>query len=229
MRIIIVNSAQYFTKQLKEKIKLLIGVDNVFFMQQKEELSYSRLKEVCPDFIFFMHWSYMIPANIYESFNCIIFHMTDLPFGRGGSPLQNLISRKIYHTKISAIQCVAEVDAGPVFLKKDLPLYGTAQEIYLRANSIMVAMMQEIIDQAPVPLAQSGEITVFKRRLPSASNIETIDDLEMLFDQIRMLDADGYPKAFLETRKFILEFERASFKGDLIIADVKIRLKNDYK
>jgi methionyl-tRNA formyltransferase len=44
--------------------------------------------------------------------------MTDLPFGRGGSPLQNLISRKIYNTKLSAIRVVKELDAGPVFLKK---------------------------------------------------------------------------------------------------------------
>ena len=31
--------------------------------------------------------------EIHENYKCIIFHMTDLPFGRGGSPLQNLISR----------------------------------------------------------------------------------------------------------------------------------------
>ncbi len=27
-------------------------------------------------------------------FECVCFHMTDVPYGRGGSPLQNLIIRE---------------------------------------------------------------------------------------------------------------------------------------
>ena len=46
--------------------------------------------------------------------------MTDLPYGRGGSPLQNLIVRGHKHTMISAIKCVKELDAGPIYLKKPL-------------------------------------------------------------------------------------------------------------
>jgi methionyl-tRNA formyltransferase len=38
-----------------------------------------------------------------------------------------------------------------------------------------------------------------------------------------MLDAEGYPNAFLETEIFKLEFTRASLKADKsIIADVRI-------
>ena len=43
---------------------------------------------------------------------------------------------------------------------------------------------------------------------------------------IRMMDAKGYPLAFIEDDKLRIEFSRASFKGDYIDADVKIRLKN---
>ena len=42
--------------------------------------------------------------------------MTDLPFGRGGSPLQNLIVRGYKETMLSAIKCVGEVDAGPIYI-----------------------------------------------------------------------------------------------------------------
>ncbi|MGG3804445.1 hypothetical protein [Metabacillus fastidiosus] len=59
--------------------------------------------------------------------------MTDLPFGRGGSLLQNLIVRGIYETKISAIKCVKELDAGQIYVKESLFLYGNVKEIYLRA------------------------------------------------------------------------------------------------
>jgi methionyl-tRNA formyltransferase len=63
--------------------------------------------------------------------------MTDLPFGRGGSSMQNLISRGICQTKLSAIQCVEEIDAGDIYLKKDFSLKeGSAKELYLKAGGI---------------------------------------------------------------------------------------------
>ena len=56
--------------------------------------------------------------------------MTDLPYGRGGSPLQNLIIRGHKKTKISALRMVNELDAGPIYFKRSLSLNGNAQKIY---------------------------------------------------------------------------------------------------
>ena len=44
-----------------------------------------------PRYIFFLHWNWIVPETIFTKFECVCFHMTDLPYGRGGSPLQNLI------------------------------------------------------------------------------------------------------------------------------------------
>jgi len=55
--------------------------------------------------------------------------MTYMPYGRGGSPLQNLIVRGYRHTKLTALRMVEEFDAGPVYLKEDLCLEGNAEEI----------------------------------------------------------------------------------------------------
>jgi methionyl-tRNA formyltransferase len=84
---------------------------NVVFIKEKADLFLDNLKKINPKYVFFPHWSHIIPSAIYENFQCIVFHMTNLPFGRGGSPMQNLISRGIYDTKISAISCVKELDA----------------------------------------------------------------------------------------------------------------------
>jgi len=41
---------------------------------------------------------WIILKEIFENYEIILFHMTDLPYGRGGSPLQNLIVRgKVYY------------------------------------------------------------------------------------------------------------------------------------
>lgn len=81
---------------------------------------------------FFPHSSHKIPASVFGSFECVIFHMTDVPYGRGGSPLQNLILRGHEDTVISALRCVEAMDAGPVYLKRPLHLNGSAEENRIR-------------------------------------------------------------------------------------------------
>jgi len=214
--------------QLKKNLLERQLNQEIVSIYQKEDLNLENLERLSPDFIFFPHWSHMIPEAVFSRFTCIVFHMTDLPFGRGGSPLQNLISRGIYETKISALRCEAGIDTGPVYLKKSLSLYGTAQEIYIRASQIIREMMLELIQEKIQPKPQQGEPVVFKRRTPAQSEIDSkkLDSLEKLFDQIRMLDAEGYPKAFIELGDFKFEFSRASFCGEQIISDVKIMKKN---
>jgi methionyl-tRNA formyltransferase len=191
-----------------------------------QELTAERLASVNPRYIFFPHWSHRIDANVFKQFECIIFHMTDLPYGRGGSPLQNLIARGISETKISALRCVDEMDAGPIYLKRPLSLHGSAEEIFLRAAKIIEDMIVEIINKQPDPVPQQGEPTVFKRRKPEQSNMAGVKTLEEAFDLIRMLDADGYPHAFLEIGPFKLEFTRASRKTGQVVSDVRITLAN---
>ena len=201
--------------------------EEVHFCSTSADLTLDRLAEIKPQYIFFLHWSDLIPAAIFEKFECVVFHMTDLPFGRGGSPLQNLISRGIQETKISAIRCEKELDAGPIYLKRPLCLHGNAEEIYLRAANEMLEMIREIVVGKLSPVDQTGQAVYFKRRTPAESNIGDIESLARLFDHIRMLDAEGYPHAFLEAGNFRFEFRRASRTSDQILCDVVIRERAD--
>ncbi len=196
-------------------------------INNKEELTREMLEKYKPGYIFFPHWSYMIPEAVYGEYECVVFHMTDLPFGRGGSPLQNLISRGIYETQISAFRCVKELDAGPIYMKRPLLLHGSAEQIYMRAGEIVEDMIVEIIRENPSPKEQTGEPVVFKRRKPAESVINGIESLSKLYDHIRMLDAEGYPGAFLEIGNFRYEFHRASLKNGKINADVEITAVQD--
>ena len=199
----------------------------VLFIDDKKNLSRVHLDAIGATTIFFPHWSYIIPNEIYENYECVIFHMTDLPYGRGGSPLQNLIVRGIRETKISALRCIEEVDAGPIFMKRPLSLQGTAQDIYFRANAIIEDMIVSIIENKPDPLGQTGEVVLFKRRKESDGSLSQLKTLEQVYDHIRMLDAEGYPNAFIETDKLNFKFKNASVKSDYIIADVIIMRKPD--
>jgi methionyl-tRNA formyltransferase len=196
-------------------------------ISDKKELTLDYLRELSPTYVFFPHWSYLIPSDIYEQFECVIFHMTDVPFGRGGSPLQNLISRGIYETQMTALKCVKELDAGPVYMKRPFSLHGDAEQIYIRSGSLIETMIAEFIKTKPSPQAQTGKAVTFKRRRPEQSTIESVDRLDKLYDHIRMLDAEGYPSAFLKSGRFRLEFGRASMKQGRIVAEVVIKEQAD--
>jgi len=196
------------------------------YINNKHDFSLDNLMSINPDWIFIPHWSYIIEPSIFNKFKCVVFHMTDLPFGRGGSPLQNLISIGYKDSIITAISVEKGIDEGPVYLKRHLSLEGTAEEIFIRANKVIEEMIVNIVEKNPMPTPQEGEATYFKRRNPEDSSIKSIKSLEKLFDAIRMLDVQGYPSAFLETETFKFEFTRASKRANnSIIADVRITKK----
>ncbi|WNL26820.1 methionyl-tRNA formyltransferase [Arcobacter cryaerophilus gv. pseudocryaerophilus] len=193
---------------------------NLYLITNKDDLIYQNVKDLNPKYIFFPHWSWLIPNEIYENYECILFHMTDLPYGRGGSPLQNLITNKIYNTKISAIKVTKELDEGDIYLKEDFDISkGSAKEIYENAsNLIFKKLIPNIIKKNIVPKKQEGDIVLFKRRTPEQSNIKTLNDISInnLYDFIRMLDAPSYPKAYLELDNLKIEL------SEVIIKDGKL-------
>jgi methionyl-tRNA formyltransferase len=227
-RVYVIATSRSWNEGMAERLMARTGRDFVV-MTSKEDLTVENLTAMDPEIIFFPHWSYRIDPGIFSRFESIIFHMTDLPFGRGGSPLQNLIVRGIYETKISALRCVEEMDGGPIYLKKPLSLHGSAEEIFLRASGIIEEMVVEILEKNPKPVPQQGEPTPFKRRRPEESNLASASSLDQLFDMIRMLDAEGYPKAFLEFGPFRLEFTRSARKEDQVVADVRFTLTKNKK
>jgi methionyl-tRNA formyltransferase len=211
---------------LFEKLRQQFSQDEWYLIDKRELLSVDHLGSIKPDKIFFPHWSYIIPKEIYKKYECIVFHMTDLPYGRGGSPLQNLITRGHKSTKVSALRVDEGVDTGPVYLKKVLSLEGSAQEIFFRCSDIIYEMVSEILKNNPAPKEQKGEIVIFKRRKPEESAIDNVVGIHALYDHIRMLDAEGYPNAFIETENFRFEFYNASFtKDQTLTASVRITKK----
>lgn len=212
--------------ELAGRLRRRLGCEVALFTENSPP-TLDALKEIDPDYVFFPHWSRKIAPELFESFECIIFHMTDLPFGRGGSPLQNLIVRGFENTVITALRCVEEFDAGPVYLKRPLNLNGSAEEIYLRASNVIEDMIQQIVMEQPEPQPQIGSPTYFQRRRPEESDLSAAQSLDQAYDLIRMLDAEGYPRAYLRVGGFRLEFSRASRRSGSLTADVRIEIDKD--
>jgi methionyl-tRNA formyltransferase len=181
-----------------------------------------------PGMCFSPHWSWKVPKAVLDEFECVCFHMTDVPYGRGGSPLQNLILAGHQETKISALRMVEEMDAGPVYLKQPMLLSGSAKAIYERASDVVFDMIGEMTARQPVPMQQEGTVAKFSRRKPSESRLPVAGEASNLYDHIRMLDAPTYPPAFIEWGDFRLEFGHAELVADgSVSAQVSIRKKKE--
>lgn len=187
------------------------------------------LKSTKPRYIFFLHWSWKVPPELHQTIECVCFHMTDVPYGRGGSPLQNLILHGHRSTMLSALRMVDEMDAGPVYLKKSLSLDGRAQAIYERAGRLSFDMLRLIKGQEIEPEPQQGDIKLFERRKPEQSDLSTakINSLEQFYDFVRMLDAEGYPSSFLTLGDFRLEFTDAELENDKVRTKVTITKRSE--
>lgn len=202
----------------------------IIICSSPNEFAGVNLEEFKPDYIFFPHWSYLIPSDIVKKYKCIIFHMTDLPYGRGGSPLQNLIVRGHSSTKISALKATEELDAGPIYMKENLSLEGTAQEIYERASKIIFEeMIPRFLENNLHYSEQVGEMVIFNRRRPEDGMLMSEMELYQLYDYIRMLDAEGYPRAYMEFGNYILEFEDAKLLDNDEKLEAKVIIKRKIK
>jgi len=176
-----------------------------------------------PRYAFFLHWSSIVPARIFETCECVVFHAADVPYGRGGSPIQNLIARGHDDTMLTALRMTAEVDGGPVYAKVPLSLAGTAQEIYERADRAAVDMIAVIAADEPSPTPQEGTPVVFARRTPDQSEVGVeLTDLDALERHIRMLDADGYPHAYVDHGSYRISFRRATRTEGALVAEATI-------
>ncbi len=224
MKIIIATLKSWNVKNAIDLKNKYLNEHEIMIITCKEELTNEIINAVNPDYIFFPHWSYIIPRVIYEKYCCVVFHMTDLPFGRGGSPLQNLIVRGIYDTKISAIRVSAGIDTGNIFMKKDFYIgQGSAEEIFTKMSNVIFedmipAFLKGNISEVP----QKGEPTVFKRRTPEDSKIPEKLTINQMYDYIRMLDGEGYPRAFLDYGEFRFLFNSAYYENNKLHASVEI-------
>lgn len=202
---------------------IFISKNNHFHIVTDPGLLEQEIRNVEPRYIFFPHWSTKIPKNITDKYECVIFHIGDVPRGRGGTPLQNHIIRKWYNTQVTALRATEELDAGPVYMKCPIYLDGSAEEIFMRsADIIFNRMIPSIAAWEPVPIKQEGKVMIFKRLGPDAGDLGSITNMDDVYDRIRMLDAETYPKAFIQVGNLKYEFTRASRVTDGIKADVKI-------
>lgn len=193
----------------------------------KNKLNLNEIKRIKPERIFFIHWSTLIPEKIFSNYECIQFHCSKLPKFKGGSPIQNQIIRGVNKTKLSAFRVNEKLDSGDICLSKNLSLSGNAHDILKRIEHIALKEIKNSLLKPKLNYKkQIGKSLFYKRRSSELSKIPlSIKNINKIYDFIRMLDAEGYPKSFLKLKNFKIEFFNAIKKKNKIYGNFEIKKK----
>ena len=141
----------------KKKLKNFILVNNKTSLQ-------SILKKKIIKRIYIIHWGFKIPQYIINKYECISFHMSKLPYGIGGSPLQNLIIRNKKKSHLSIFKTSHKVDEGEIIKQLEFSLAGNADQILNRVTKICINQIVKLDKQTNiVSYKQIGKKTHFKR------------------------------------------------------------------
>ncbi len=195
-----------------------------FFFDSK--IDKKKIEKIKPKIIFFIFWSKKIKKKIFENHTCIQFHVSDLPKFRGGSPIQNQILRGIKKTNITAFRINSKIDRGDICMKQKFILNGNAKSIREKIYDMAMKMIFKISNMKKINFKkQIGKGSFFKRRSPEESNLEYVKytSLSKIYDFIRMLDDDVYPRAFLKIGDKKITFSNAKISKKNINGYFKIQ------
>lgn len=144
----------------------------------------------------------------------LVVHASDLPRGRGFSPLVWQVLEGRSEIPVCLIEAVEAADAGPVRLRETLRLEGHElnAEMRERLGRLIVDMCRRLAADpaACPPQPQQGEASWYRRRGPEDSRLDPEASLAVQFDLLRVVDNERYP-AFFEHRgrRFVLRIEDA--------------------
>tara|TARA_B100000676_G_C18082843_1_gene852545 strand:+ start:3799 stop:4461 length:663 start_codon:yes stop_codon:yes gene_type:complete len=217
MKIVICNSKNWFNLDANNESSFSINI-----IKHKKDLTKDFLDSISPDYIFFVHWSFIVPSEIYSNFECIVFHTAPLPYGRGGTPIQNLILEGFKTAPLCALRMIGELDSGPIYEKREISLDGSLSDIFSRLNYAINILIRNISRGNIVPSEQVGKPHVFKKLTKESNELPSNISLLQLYDRIRMLDHEDYPNPFLISGDLKFEFFNAELDDDAITVKCRI-------
>lgn len=142
----------------------------------------------------------------------IVVHESNLPKGRGWSPMTWQILEGKSDIPIVLFEARESVDSGPIYLKDIMHLDGTElisewQEIQGRKTIDMCCdFVRQVSLNKQHPIEQEGVPSFYLRRTPADSRLDVKKTIEEQFNLFRVVDNERYPAFFeLNNRRYYLK------------------------
>lgn len=209
-------------------MKIQILVDNIksYIIPYAKELNQfflslhhdSRLihnsKEVEQGDILFLLSCQNIFKDLHLNKNNIVIHASDLPKGRGWSPMTWQILEGKNEITVSLFEATSKVDAGVIYLQEKLIFEGheLLPELQEKLSNVIVKLAKKFVEIYPKieGKEQIGEPTYYPKRTPKDSELDIHKTIEEQFNLLRVCDNEQYPAFFIKNgMKYILKIEKS--------------------
>lgn len=140
----------------------------------------------------------------------LIIHESDLPYGKGFSPVQWQILEGKKTIPVCLIEAVERFDAGDIILRDQIELDGGELYDDIRAKQIEVTfrLIREFLSVYPVyeRLPQVGDQSIFPRRTAKDGELDPDKTIREQFNLLRIGNNEKWPSHFhLNGHQYILK------------------------
>lgn len=153
------------------------------------------------------------PAVLARSKKNLVAHASDLPKGRGFSPMTYMILEGKNDIPLCLLEMAESADAGPIVFKESIKYEGheLLGELQQKLGQAQVDIcLKYLSENMPDGVAQNGEPSFYKRRKPEDSKIDPNKTISEQFNQFRVADNEKYPVYFeKDGKKYILKIYKA--------------------
>lgn len=143
----------------------------------------------------------------------IVIHASDLPSGKGWSPLTWQVLEGKNSIPISVFEANDKIDAGKIYIKTYLKLLGhelieeIREKLYIEIENLIFKFLD--MDKSKA-IVQTGEETFYSRRNKEDSELDIKKSIESQFNLLRVCDNEKYPAFFnYGDQKFILKIYKS--------------------
>jgi len=164
------------------------------------------------DLLFLISCTTIITTEVREKYiSSLVVHASDLPNGRGWSPLVWQVLEGRDEIIVSLIEAADPIDSGKIWGQRVLLLEG--HELVHEINNKLFDIELELMDYAidcfrQIKPKEQKEIaaTYYRKRVPEDSRVDPEKTISSQFDLLRVCDPERYP-AFFEFRGCEYEFK----------------------
>ena len=167
------------------------------------------------DIVFFLSCERIVPTQILtRNKHNLVIHASNLPHGKGWSPLAWQILEGKNEIPITLFEAVEKVDSGPIYFQDVIRLQGHElnDEVKEMQGKKTVELALRFVNSYPAVLGrdQEGPESFYPRRTPKDSEADVDNSLRELFNQFRVADNKRYPIYFSHMgHKYILTITKA--------------------
>ena len=167
------------------------------------------------DILFLISCTEIIRSEIRDRFaKTLVIHESDLPKGRGWSPISWLILEGSNEIPVTLLEAVDKVDSGPIWKKSFVKLEGhelfdeISEKVYRKKISLMNFAIEEF--ENVVQESQNNDnATYYERRTPEDHEIDIKRSIEEQFDKLRISDEKRFPSFFyFRNKKYRISLEK---------------------